>query len=104
MPKPRPNPDPIPLIRRWLEFVLNDANYHLPQHLHGGVPFYHARAATEAIKAKLGPFITTAQLNGRLVRALFEKWQVYDEARGTYTTMQQAMKGLDEPSQAAIPA
>lgn len=83
---------------------MNDANYHLPQHLHGGVPFYHARAATEAIRAKLGPFMTTAHLNGRLVRALFEKWQVYDEARGTYVTMQQATQGLDEQGQAAAPA
>ena len=79
---------------RWLEFVLNYANFHLPQHLRGEVPFYNAPAATEAIRLRLGPYLTEADLNGRLVRNLIERWQVFDEERKTYITFQQALNEI----------
>ena len=81
---------------RWLEVLLNNAGHHLPQHLHTflPVPFYHARDATEAIKRKLGPYMTVATLNPRLIRNLLERWQVYDEDKLTYITFRQAEKDL----------
>ena len=84
------------LMRRWLEFVLNYANYHLPQHIRGQVPFYHAQAATESIRQKLGPYLTEANLNGKLVRNLIEKWQVYDEEKQTYVSFQQALREIEK--------
>lgn len=60
--------------------MLNNANYDLPQHIYSGIPFYQARTATEAMKRKLGPFMTTANINGKLLRNLIEKWQVRDGA------------------------
>lgn len=92
---------------RWLEVLLNNAGHHLPQHLHTllPVPFYHARAATEAIKRKLGPYMTTASLNPRLIRNLLEKWQVYDEDKRTFITFRQAERESRVGSAAAdVPA
>lgn len=64
------------LLPGWLERVLNYANYHLPQHLSGSVPFYHAKAATAALESRLSPFLNVAAVNGRLLRNLMERWQV----------------------------
>ncbi len=86
----------------------------------GEVPFYHAPAATEAIRRKLGPYLTEARLNGKLLRNLIEKWQVsaylsflphcrtlvhsvasiqvYDEDKKTYISFNQACKEIDYPS------
>lgn len=42
----------------WLEALLNYPNYSLPQHLmFNGVPFYHAKAATQALREKLWPYM-----------------------------------------------
>ncbi|KAG1677836.1 hypothetical protein FOA52_008600 [Chlamydomonas sp. UWO 241] len=81
-----------------LELVLNYANYHLPQHLSGSVPFYHAKAATQAIDARLGPFLTKANLNGRLLRNLVERWQVYDEETRQYITFDAAVADISPAS------
>ncbi|GAX75554.1 hypothetical protein CEUSTIGMA_g2997.t1 [Chlamydomonas eustigma] len=78
-------------LPRWLEFLINYANYHLPQHLRNDVPFYHAKQATEAIRQKLGPYLTETKLSGRLVRNLVERWQVYDEDKQTYIPFQKAV-------------
>jgi len=88
----------------WLEKVINYANYHLPQHLAGGVPFYRAKSATASIEAKLQPFVNRARFNGRLLRNLVERWQVYDEDKRTYVTFAQAVAELDAQAVAAASA
>lgn len=80
---------------KWIELLIANANYHLPQHFSGvPIPFYHAPAATAALKKKLGPFMSFATINGRLLRNLLEKWQLYDEDRQTYVSFRQAEKEL----------
>lgn len=65
------------------------------------MPFYHSKAATDSIREKLGPYLTEAKLNGKLVRNLIERWQVYDEEKQTYVTFQQALREVE--SEATMP-
>jgi len=89
---------------RWLEWVLNDANYHLPQHLRPDVPFYHAREATQALRQRLGPYMSEGVMSGRLLRNVVERWQVFDEGRATYITLERALQELEGTRQEAAGA
>jgi hypothetical protein len=63
-------------LPRWLEVVLNSANYALPQFLAPGLPFTRAREAYALVKKRLGPYLTEATLNAKLLTNQVVKWQV----------------------------
>lgn len=71
-------------LPRWLELLLNDANYHLPQHLSPAIPFYHARAAQAWLGTRLGPYLTQTRLSWALVSGLLTRCQVWDESSQAY--------------------
>nr|ANF04698.1 omega-6 fatty acid desaturase [Chlamydomonas sp. ICE-L] len=87
-------------LPRWLEYILNDANYHLPQHLDPTVPCYHAREATEQLRERLGPYMTEAPLSLKLLANIITCWQVYDEESNTYMTFDEAIKLIEEAESA----
>lgn len=61
----------------WLEALLNYPNYHVPMHLSlDGIPFYHAKKATEAMREKLWPYMSEAHFGPKLITNHVTKWQV----------------------------
>jgi len=89
----------------WLEQLLNYPNYHVPQHLDlAAVPFYNAKAATEAMREKLWPYMSEATLTPKLVSNHITLWQVYDETREQYITFDEAMQIIGAQEQQAAPA
>ncbi|MEW5305048.1 MAG: hypothetical protein WDW36_007614 [Sanguina aurantia] len=82
-------------LPRWLELLLNDANYHLPQHLSPAIPFYHARAAQAWLSTRLGPYLTQTRLSWGLVSGLLTRCQVWDESSGVYRGFREVEADLE---------
>jgi fatty acid desaturase len=60
-----------------LEALINHANYDLHQHVaFNGVPAYHAKAATQALRERLWPYMHEAPLSLKLLTNHITKWQV----------------------------
>lgn len=83
------------VLPRWLEVLLHDANYHLPQHLSLGVPMERARQAYGHLRERLGPYLTEARLSFTLLNNLLLRWAVYDEQRGTYIDFHDALEAVE---------
>jgi hypothetical protein len=61
----------------WLERLLGFQNHALPQMLAWGViPYYHAAAATQALRSRLWPYMSEAPLTIKLLTNHITKWQV----------------------------
>ncbi|KAJ9515376.1 hypothetical protein QJQ45_016371 [Haematococcus lacustris] len=81
----------------WLESLLNFPNYPVPGLLlWSGVPYYHAKAATAALREKLGPYMNEAPLSIRLLTNHITKWHVFDTDTERYLTWEEAERRLEE--------
>lgn len=89
------------LLPRWLESLVSAANLGLPRMLSISIPRYNIRAAHEELRAKLGPYLTEANLfDPTLLRNLWTRWLVYDEGRRRYVDFD----GAEEAAAAAAGA
>ena len=89
-------------LPRWLAFIINDVNYHVPQHLSNAIPFYHLHAAYKHLADRLGPYLTECTLNPTLLTNLITAWQVYDEEQQMYITVNEALE-TEEGGAAGVP-
>lgn len=85
---------------RWLELLLNDANYHLPQHISPAIPFYHARAAQQWLASRLGPYMTETKLSWGLLSSLITQCQVWDQQLQAYRPFQDVEAELKQKAKA----
>jgi fatty acid desaturase len=78
------------LLPGWMRFIVHGANYAAVQQVAASVPFHGAARAHEALRQRLGPYLTEAAPSLQLLLNVVYKWQVYDEQRGTYVTIDEA--------------
>ncbi len=62
-------------LPRALEWLINDANLHVPAHVSTQIPCYRLRAVHGAMQRALGAYMSEARLNWRLLINLVERWQ-----------------------------
>jgi fatty acid desaturase len=85
------------LLPKWMLYIVHNFNYTAVQQVASSVPFHSAPEAHEALRQRLGPYLTEAQPSMELLRNLIFKWQVYDPQQETYVTIDQAL--AQEPQQ-----
>lgn len=76
----------------WASWLLQNVNYHLPQHIDPGIPLYHLPRAYGILRERLEPYVTECEPNAQLVHNFIHKWQVYDEQQHVYITFSEAMQ------------
>ncbi|GFH08838.1 omega-6 fatty acid desaturase [Haematococcus lacustris] len=64
--------------------------------LWSGVPYYHAKTATAALREKLGPYMNEAPFSIRLLTNHITKWHVFDTDTERYLTWEEAERRLEE--------
>lgn len=74
------------VLPRWLEYIINDLNYHIPHHISLDIPFYNFKTAYLYLRKRLSPYITECSLNLSLFRSHLQRWQVYDQESQSYVS------------------
>ncbi|GBG00516.1 omega-6 fatty acid desaturase [Raphidocelis subcapitata] len=92
-------------LPRWLEALVGGANLGLPRMMSISIPRYNLRPAYEELKAKLGPYLTEADLlSPRLLLNLSTRWLIWDPKRRGYVRFDDLEAGAESEAARAAAA
>jgi omega-6 fatty acid desaturase (delta-12 desaturase) len=58
---------------RWVEYLIFDINIHLPHHIAPAIPWYHLRAANDALRAAFPEFVQEPAFSWAMLRRMWDK-------------------------------